>query len=154
MAKNILIVIIVLVALGGGAYALVTNSDKPSTNEQSSQDSADDMSGMDMSNTQNSTSSSQDQAATSTPVSASEVDIKDYAYAPATITVKKGTKVTWTNQDAVRHDITPDNESADFKASELLAKGESYSVTFNTAGTYTYYCSPHTYMKGTVIVTE
>ena len=80
--------------------------------------------------------------------------IKDYAFAPATITVKAGTTVTWTNQDADRHDITPDQETADFKASELLARGESYSVTFTTPGTYTYYCSPHPYMTGTVEVVE
>ena len=83
-----------------------------------------------------------------------KVTIKDFAYVPATITVKKGTKVTWTNQDSTRHDVTPDSESDNFKASELLSKGESYSFTFNTAGTYTYHCGPHPQMKGTVIVTE
>lgn len=153
MSKNILIAVIALLALGGGAYALVSNSDKPVEVNETTQDMSDDMDGMDMSSaTPNAQSTSQ--ADTSTAVAASEVDIKDYAYAPATITIKKGTKVTWTNQDAVRHDVTPDNESADFKASEILSKGESYSATFNSVGTYSYYCSPHTYMRGTVVVTE
>jgi amicyanin len=66
--------------------------------------------------------------------------------------VKVGTKVTWTNQDSVGHDVVADTESPDAPKSDLLRKGESYSFTFNKAGTYTYYCSPHPYMKGTVIV--
>lgn len=88
------------------------------------------------------------------PVSTDKVDIKDFDYQPKTITVKKGTTVTWTNQDVAKHDATPDTESSDFQASKLLAKGESYSWTFNTVGTYSYHCSPHPYMKATVVVTE
>lgn len=87
-------------------------------------------------------------------VEASSVTIENYNFTPAKIKVKKGTKVTWTNQDSVKHDVMPDNESDAFKASELLGKGESYSFTFNTVGTYTYHCSPHPYMKGTVEVVE
>jgi amicyanin len=82
------------------------------------------------------------------------VEIKDFAFSPAAITVKKGTKVTWTNKDSTQHNISPDTETADFKASELLAQGESYSVTFNTVGTFSYHCTPHPYMKASVIVTE
>lgn len=88
------------------------------------------------------------------PTATDKVDIKDFAYSPKIITVKKGTTVTWTNQDSTRHNIAPDKETADFKASELLSKGEAYRVTFNTAGTFTYHCTPHPYMKGTVVVTE
>lgn len=97
------------------------------------------------------------QEATEAPVipsTAASVDIRDYAFTPAKITVKVGATVTWTNEDGMSHDITPDEETADFKASALFSKGESYSVTFNTAGTYTYYCSPHPYMKGTVEVVQ
>lgn len=88
------------------------------------------------------------------PLATTKVEIADFAYSPKVITVKKGSTVTWTNQDSMRHDITPDEESDDFKASDLLAKGDSYSFTFEKPGTYTYHCSPHPYMKGTVIVTE
>lgn len=79
---------------------------------------------------------------------------KGFAVSPKSITVKKGTTVTWTNQDDADHDVTPDTETADFKASELFGKGETYKVTFNTPGTYSFYCSPHPYMKGTIVVTE
>ncbi len=82
------------------------------------------------------------------------VAISDYTFGPAKVTVKKGSKVTWTNQDGVEHDISPDKTTTEFKKSELLGKGKSYSVTFNTVGTYTYHCGPHPYMKGTVEVVE
>lgn len=82
------------------------------------------------------------------------VDIKDFKFLPRKITVKKGTTVTWTNQDSIRHDISPMEKNDAFKGSELLGKGESYSFTFNTVGTYNYNCTPHPYMKGTVEVVE
>jgi amicyanin len=106
------------------------------------------------STTTNSTENKQDSEADITPVATDMVEIKDFAFSPAAITVKKGTKVTWTNKDSTQHNISPDTETADFKASELLAQGESYSVTFNTVGTFSYHCTPHPYMKASVIVTE
>lgn len=87
-------------------------------------------------------------------VEADEVTISNFAYAPKTIKVKVGTKVTWTNNDSVGHDVAADKPSADAPSSELLNKGESYSFTFKKAGTYSYHCTPHPYMRGTVIVTE
>lgn len=81
-----------------------------------------------------------------------KVDITGFKFAPATLTVKKGTKVTWTSQDSVKHNASSsDNEG--FKG-PLLAKGESYSYTFNQVGTYNYICDPHPFMKGSVTVTE
>lgn len=68
--------------------------------------------------------------------------------------IKVGTTITWTNQDSARHDVAPDIESADFPASKLLAKGESYSHTFTKAGTYSYHCTPHPYMKASITVTD
>ncbi len=97
-----------------------------------------------------------------------KMDIKDLKYEKANIKIKKGTTVTWTNQDAVEHNVMADHSDGDKphdppKASEiksdvfagqLLAKGESYSFTFNEAGTDPYHCSPHPYMKGSVTVVE
>lgn len=90
----------------------------------------------------------------STSTNANEVVIKDFAFGPKSITVKKGTTVTWTNRDSAKHDITPEKEDGDFVASKLLAKGESYNFTFDQLGTYPYYCSPHPYMKAAVEVIE
>lgn len=83
-----------------------------------------------------------------------EVIIKNFEFSPSKLRIKAGTTVTWTNQDGAKHDITPDNPSDAFKASKLLARGESYSFTFTEAGTYEYHCSPHPYMKATIEVTE
>jgi amicyanin len=91
---------------------------------------------------------------TTNPVATNSVEIKDYAYSPTTITVKVGTKVTWTNQDTVKHTVTSDPGTPAVISSELFGKGESFSYTFDKAGTYTYFCEPHPYMKGTVVVTE
>jgi len=82
------------------------------------------------------------------------VDIQNSAFSPSNITVKKGSTVTWTNKDSLQHTVTPDDETAEFKASNSLSRNESYSVTFNTAGTYTYHCDLHPDMTGTVTVTE
>lgn len=80
--------------------------------------------------------------------------ISNFSFGPAKLTVKKGTTVTWTNQDDAHHDITPTKGADDFKASKLLAKGESHTFTFDQVGEYSYKCSPHPYMKATVTVTE
>jgi amicyanin len=81
-----------------------------------------------------------------------KVEIKDFEFSPAVIKVKKGTTVTWTNNDSVEHTVTAvDGVGPD---SELLGKGESYSFTFNEVGTFGYMCKPHPSMKGEVTVVE
>ena len=81
-----------------------------------------------------------------------KVEIKGFAFNPATITVKVGTKVTWTNQDAVAHTATSvDGKSFD---TVLLNQGETGSFTFDKVGTYDYICTPHPKMQATIIVVE
>lgn len=74
-----------------------------------------------------------------------------YSFTPATLTITKGTKVVWTNTSDAPHTVTPDTASA-FTASSNLAQNQTYSLVFNTAGTYAYHCSIHSYMKATIIV--
>jgi plastocyanin len=88
-------------------------------------------------------------AATSSPVSGSDVYLVNLAFSPATLTVKVGTTITWTNNDSMTHTVTSDNGVFD---SGNLAPGQTFSYTFNNAGTFTYHCVIHTYMKGTIIV--
>jgi plastocyanin len=57
--------------------------------------------------------------------------------------------VTWMNQDSVAHTSTSDGAGWD---SGIVAPGAQYSVAFNTAGTYTYHCTIHPGMTGTVVV--
>lgn len=79
-----------------------------------------------------------------------EAKIINFAFVPTTIEINAGDTVVWENRDTVRHTVTSD--SGDEMNSRLLGKGERYSHTFNTAGTYNYHCTPHPYMKGKVVV--
>jgi plastocyanin len=91
-------------------------------------------------------------APTSAPVPAgneTKVEISGFAFSPASVTVKVGDTVTWTNQDSASHTVALDDKSA---SSSSLAKGASFSFTFNTAGTFTYHCGFHSSMTGTVVV--
>ncbi len=78
------------------------------------------------------------------------VTIKGFAFDPASITVKVGTSVTWTNEDGAPHTITSDKGDWD---SGRIAQGGTYTRTFDQAGTYAYHCAVHPSMTGTVVVT-
>jgi plastocyanin len=85
---------------------------------------------------------------------ASAVTLKDIAINPASITVKKGATVTWTNEDSVGHDVTSTGGPAKFKSGSSggMAMGDTFKHTFTTPGTYKYVCTVHPNMKGTVVV--
>ncbi len=87
-------------------------------------------------------------------VETDKVTMQDFAFVPAKIKVKKGATVTWTNQDSASHNVAPDEPSASFNEGDLIGKGENYSFKFDTVGTFSYYCSPHPYMKASVEVVE
>jgi plastocyanin len=144
--KTIISIIVVLLLAGGVAgFVIANNKDaKPSGNNTSQTDTSNDTE----------TTGSDTTQPTEQAVRANSVEISGSAYSPAKITVKKGTTVTWTNRDSLQHDISPDNPSDEFKQSELLNRGETYSVTFNTVGTFTYHCTPHPFMMGSVEVVE
>lgn len=89
----------------------------------------------------------------SKPVATDKVSIADMAFSPAAITVKAGSTVTWTNNDSVAHTVT-ENDGQDGPSSSPLSPGQSYSFTYKKAGTYKYICTIHTYMNGTVTVTQ
>jgi plastocyanin len=78
-----------------------------------------------------------------------EVFIRGMAFVPNTITVAAGTTITWTNKDAITHDVT---SGTGLFTSGPLANGATFSFTFATAGNYSYYCSIHPTMVGTVTV--
>ena len=82
----------------------------------------------------------------STPV---QVAMKNTSFDPATVTIKVGDTVTWTNQDSARHDVIADN--GEFE-SGLFGKDGTFSFTFTKTGTYPYHCSVHSGMTGTVVV--
>ncbi len=77
------------------------------------------------------------------------VSIRNIAFAPNNLTVKKGTTVTWTNGDSMRHSVTGDNGGPN---SDRLEPGASYSYTFNATGSFPYHCIFHPGMHGMVTV--
>ncbi len=85
------------------------------------------------------------------PVSATRVAIQNFAFSPATVTVKAGTTVTWTNQDSDPHTVTA--KSGAGPDSPTLDQGATYQYTFTKAGQYAYLCTIHPFMLGTVVVT-
>ena len=80
-----------------------------------------------------------------------EIGIDNFKFSPATLTVPRGTKVTWINNDDVPHLIV--NVENRFKQSPVLDSDQRFSVTLMKAGTYNYFCSLHPMMQGKIIVT-
>ena len=77
-------------------------------------------------------------------------------YDPASVTVAKGGKVTWTNNDPVPHTVTSTfniPSGATSFDSKNMDGNATYTMTFTVAGTYQYTCTYHPWMHGTVVVT-
>ena len=79
----------------------------------------------------------------------STVEIKDFMFAPAKLTVTAGTSVSWKFDDSTQHTVTADDNSF---MSAAMGDGQTYMHTFDTKGTLTYHCSIHPFMKGSVEV--
>ena len=82
------------------------------------------------------------------------VTIMNFKFDPTPLTIPVGTTVVWTNQDTAPHTATSDAGSAFVFDTGMLQKGQSGKITFTTAGTFTYFCSVHPNMHGTVTVTQ
>jgi plastocyanin len=80
-----------------------------------------------------------------------QVIIDNYAFSPASLTVKVGTTVTWINQDDDAH--TVDSTQGKFK-SGTLNKGGQFEFRFTEAGEYPFFCRFHPKMTGKVIVQQ
>jgi plastocyanin len=79
------------------------------------------------------------------------INIEDFAFSPATLTIPQGTIVEWTNKEySVAHTTTGLDDEWD---SGTLRESESFSFMFNEIGTYDYLCEIHPLtMKGKIIV--
>ena len=89
-----------------------------------------------------------------TKVSRPGCEETDTCYIPTTITVETEGDVTWVNEDSAFHSVTSGSYDA---PTELFDSGymdpyESYTVTFDQAGTFDYFCTLHPWMKGQVVV--
>jgi plastocyanin len=76
-------------------------------------------------------------------------------YLPADILISTGDTVTWDNVDIAAHTVTggsPAEGPSGVFDSSLLMAGKDYSVTFDDAGNYDYFCMIHPWMTGSVAV--
>ena len=78
-----------------------------------------------------------------------EVTIADFAFDPGDLTVSVGDTVTWTNDDDTDHTVTADDDGFD---SGDLGGGDTFEQTFDEAGEFSYHCSIHSQMTGTITV--
>jgi plastocyanin len=83
-----------------------------------------------------------------------QVSIQDFLYDPEAVTVAVGAKITFTNEDGAPHTATSGTSPNPDGAFDTgtLTKGQSRSVKLAKAGTFSYYCAIHPFMKGTVTV--
>jgi len=145
MSKSVVIgvvVVAVVVVVGGGILLAKDSSGNKKTDDTSN-----------MNTTSNSDSSNTNTSTSTSASSTNSVTIQNFAFSPANITVKKGTTVTWTNQDSTAHTVT-ETDGQTGPNSDSIDPGKTFTFTYNTAGTFKYHCSIHSEMTGSVTVTE
>ncbi|MCE9623242.1 MAG: cupredoxin domain-containing protein [Actinomycetia bacterium] len=92
----------------------------------------------------------QDSGASATTNTPGTVSMSDFAFHESEVFVTAGSDVTWTNGDGFAHSIVATDGAFH---SDSLGTGESFTTTFDTAGTFAYVCGIHGSMTGTVVVT-
>jgi amicyanin len=83
------------------------------------------------------------------PVRVTRNGMRNFVFLQPRLVVKVGTTVEWTNNDPLPHTVTATDKSFD---SGLIQPGKTYRHTFTKAGTFNYFCVPHPFMKGIVVV--
>jgi len=79
------------------------------------------------------------------------IEISNFAFNPASVTINKGDSVVWLNKDTMAHTVTSDSGSSELGSSPITS-GQTYTHTFDTTGSFNYHCSIHTSMKATITV--
>jgi plastocyanin len=133
---------VLLAACGGGGGAATTATPTATTAQPT---------------TQPTTAPTPTTAATTTTTASNTVKVQIvennnvYSFSPAAISITKGTQIVWTNTSDAPHTVTSDTGA--FNASKTLMQNDTFTMTFTTAGTFSYHCSIHTYMKAAITVT-
>jgi nitrite reductase (NO-forming) len=98
------------------------------------------------------------------PATGTTVHLSAFAFAPKVLKVKAGQTVTWVNMEATDHSVIDANAKTpaerlfdstgekDGRPVTYMKKGDTFSFTFDTPGTYQYRCRQHPFMTGTIIV--
>lgn len=77
------------------------------------------------------------------------VNIENFSFGSAALTIPVGTTVTWINKDDVPHTVISTEKVF---GSSVLDTEDKYSYTFTKPGTFRYFCSVHPMMTGKVVV--
>ena len=80
------------------------------------------------------------------------VAIRNFTFQPDTVRVKRGTTVTWVNCENATTDAHTTTSQAQLWDSPFLPPGSTWSRTFDEAGAFGYFCTPHPFMRGAVVV--
>jgi plastocyanin len=78
------------------------------------------------------------------------VTIANFKFAPASLSVSAGTRITVANHDSTAHTATADNGNS-FETGDI-DPGSSATIALSKRGTYKYHCSIHPFMHGTLVV--
>lgn len=79
-----------------------------------------------------------------------DISIQNYSFNPTIANVKVGSLVVWVNNDTVAHTV----DGGTVFRSSILQPGDTFSYTFMSPGSFTYICSLHPNMKGSIIVEQ
>ncbi|HCF60079.1 MAG TPA: hypothetical protein DFS52_19055 [Myxococcales bacterium] len=82
------------------------------------------------------------------PARTERVEIEGFAFRPLRLVVPRGTTVVWTNRDKVVHTVTAEDGGFD----GTVPPDRSFQLTFERPGSYPYFCEPHPFMRGVVVV--
>lgn len=99
---------------------------------------------------------SEENGSTNTNTDPNAITIQGNAFQPASLTVKKGTTVTWTNKDSYAHTVTSGispNPNGTFNGNNV-SSNQTFSFKFDNAGSFDYFCMIHTQMKAKIIVQD
>jgi plastocyanin len=140
---------LVVIAVAAAAVAVVlTNKNDNNKNTNTTPPAATSQ------NDQNTTQGTNNTAPSPQSSQENKVSIVSMNFSPASLSVKKGSSVTWTNDDSVAHTVTADTGTDHGLNSGNINPGETYVFTFSDKGTFAYHCELHPSMTGTVTVRE
>ena len=77
------------------------------------------------------------------------ITIEKFSFSPKEVTVAPGTKIVWINKDETPHTISATDKTF---VSKAMDTGDKYEYTFANAGDFSYFCTLHPFMTGTVHV--
>jgi plastocyanin len=84
-------------------------------------------------------------------VGTAAVTIDNFTFSPAVLTVARGTSVVWTNRDDMAHTVVSAARPPAFR-SQPLDTGDTFAAVFDRPGRFSYFCSLHPHMQGTIVV--